>query len=168
MSFAVPSFIAVTVLYALAKRTSIYDSFSAGAKEGAGTLFNIFPSILAIMVSVEMLRASGAADCLMRLFSPLTARLGFDNDIILMALVRPMSGGGAIGILGDILKKHGADSPTGLLAAIMMGSSETTFYTLSVYFSKTKVKYTKRAVPAAVFGDIVGLLASIAVCKIFF
>ena len=168
MSYSIPAFIFIIVTYALLSKTSVYDNFSEGAKNGVTTLFNIFPSLLAIMVSVAMLRESGALDTLMHLLSPITSRLGINDDVMLLGIVRPLSGSGALGILGDILKTGGADSFSGIVASVIMGSTETTFYTLMVYFSKTKVKYTKRVIPAAVFGDIVGLLASIWVCKIFF
>ena len=168
MSYSIPIFIFLIVTYALLKKTSVYDNFSEGAKNGLTTLFNIFPPLLAIMVSVAMLRESGALEALMRFLAPVTSRLGIGEDVMLLGIVRPLSGSGALGILGDILKNNGADSFSGLVASVIMGSTETTFYTLMVYFSKTKVKYTKRVIPAAVFGDIVGLLASIWVCKIFF
>ncbi len=168
MSYAVPGFIIIIVGYALLKKTPVYSGFTGGIKNGAATLFDIFPALLAIMVSTSMLRSSGALDALMKLLSPVISVLGIDEDVMLLGLIRPMSGSGALGILGDILKNHGADSFSGLVSSVIMGSTETTFYTLMVYFSKTKVKYTKRVIPAAVFGDIVGLLASIWVCKIFF
>lgn len=168
MKYTVPGFVILIVAYALIKRSSVYDSFSVGAKNGVSTLFNIFPSMLAIMVSVSMLRASGALETVMNLLSPIMSFLGIKEDVMLLGLVRPLSGSGALGILTDVLKNNGADSFSGLVASVMMGSTETTFYTLSVYFSKTGVKYTKRVIPAAVFGDIVGLLVSVAVCTIFF
>lgn len=168
MKYAVPGFIVIIVLYALAKRTPVYEGFISGAKNGVSTLFNIFPSLLAIMAAVAMLRESGALEALMKLISPLLSFAGVEEDVALLGVIRPLSGSGALGILTDILNNYGADSFSGLAASVMMGSTETTFYTLMVYFSKTKVKYTKRAVPAAVFGDIVGLLASIAICRIFF
>ena len=168
MSYAVPGFIIVIVAYALIKKTPVYAGFTGGIKNGAATLFDIFPAMLAIMVSTAMLRSSGVLDAFMRLLTPVISFLGIDEDVMLLGIIRPLSGGGALGILGDILKNHGADSFSGILSSVVMGSTETTFYTLMVYFSKTKVKYTKRAIPAAVFGDIVGLLASILVCKIFF
>lgn len=168
MSYAIPIFIFLTVTYAFLKKTPVYDSFSEGAKNGITTLFNIFPSLLSIMITVAMLRESGALEALMKLLEPVTSFLGINDEVMLLGLVRPLSGSGALGILGDILKNNGADSFSGIVASVIMGSTETTFYTLMVYFSKTKVKYTKRVIPAAVFGDIVGLLASIWVCKIFF
>ena len=168
MSFAVPGFITAIVVFALLKKTPVYEGFSEGAKNGLSMLFNIFPPMLAIMTAVSMLRASGALEGLMSIAAPLVGKIGISSDVVLLGLVRPLSGSGALGVLTDILKNHGPDSLSGLTASVMMGSCETTFYTLTVYFSKTKVKYTKRAVPAAVFGDILGLFASIAVCKIFF
>lgn len=168
MSYVIPLFIAIIIIYSLSKKSPIYESFILGAKEGVGTLADIFPALLGIMVSVSMLRASGALDALLGLLSPVLDKIGIAEDVLLLGLMRPISGSGSIGILSEILNIHGPDSFSGRLASVMMGSTETTFYTLTVYFAKTKVKYTKRVIPAAVFGDIVGLLASFFVCKIFF
>ena len=168
MSYMIPCFIAVIVIYSLIKRTPVYAGFTGGIKNGAATLFDIFPAMLAIMVSTAMLRSSGALEFLMKLLTPVISFLGINEDVMLLGIMRPLSGSGALGMLGDILRNHGSDSFAGILASVVMGSTETTFYTLMVYFSKTKVKYTKRVIPAAVFGDIVGLLVSILACKIFF
>ena len=153
MNLIVPIFIALVVGWGLSKNTSVYD---------------IFPSLLAVMVTVSMLRASGALEILMRFLSPLISGLGITEDVMLLGFIRPLSGSGALGVLGDILKNHGPDSFQGRVASLIMGSTETTFYTLMVYFSKTKVKYVKRVIPAAIFGDILGFFLSILVCKIFF
>ncbi len=168
MNFIVPIFIAIVVGWGLINRTSVYENFGQGAKDGVMTLFNIFPSLLAVMVTVSMLRASGAMEIMLGFLSPLMKSLGISEDVMLLGLIRPLSGSGALGILGDTLKNHGADSMQGLIASVVMGSTETTFYTLMVYFSKTKVKYVKKVIPAAIFGDIVGFFASILVCRIFF
>lgn len=168
MSYIVPLFIALVVGYGLARNTSVYENFSLGAKDGVKTLFNIFPSLLAVMVTVSMLRTSGALELLLGFLSPLLEALGIEEDVMLLGLIRPLSGSGALGILGDTLKTHGADSFQGLVSSVIMGSTETTFYTLMVYFSKTKVKYVKKVIPAAIFGDIVGFMMSILVCRIFF
>ena len=168
MNLIVPIFIALVVGWGLSKNTSVYENFGLGAKEGVTTLFNIFPSLLAVMITVSMLRASGALEILMRFLSPLISGLGITEDVMLLGFIRPLSGSGALGVLGDILKNHGPDSFQGRVASLIMGSTETTFYTLMVYFSKTKVKYVKRVIPAAIFGDILGFFLSILVCKIFF
>ena len=168
MSYIVPVFIALVVGYGLFHNTSVYENFGEGAKDGVKTLFNIFPSLLAVMVTVSMLRTSGALELLLGFLSPLLKALGIEEDVMLLGLIRPLSGSGALGILGDTLKTHGADSFQGVVASVIMGSTETTFYTLMVYFSKTKVKYVKKVIPAAIFGDIVGFMVSILVCRIFF
>lgn len=168
MSYAIPVFIVIIICFALLKKAPVYEGFLLGAKEGVETLSGIFPTLLGIMVATSMLKASGALVWLAGLFAPIIELAGINEDIVLLGLMRPLSGGGSLGVLTDIISRYGADSFVGLLASVMMGSTETTFYTLSVYFSKTKVKYTKRVIPAAVFGDIVGVLASWAVCKIFF
>lgn len=168
MNYIVPVFIALVVGFGLARNTSVYENFGEGAKDGVKTLFNIFPSLLAVMVAVAMLRSSGALELLLGFLSPFMNMLGITDDVMLLGLVRPLSGSGALGILGDTLKNHGADSLQGLIASVVMGSTETTFYTLMVYFSKTKVKYVKKVIPAAIFGDIVGFFASILVCRMFF
>lgn len=168
MTYIVPVFIALVVGYGMVRNTSVYENFGQGAKEGVTTLFNIFPSLLAVMVTVSMLRSSGALELLLGFLSPLLRAIGIEEDVMLLGLIRPLSGSGALGILGDTLKTHGADSFQGLVSSVIMGSTETTFYTLMVYFSKTKVKYVKRVIPAAIFGDIVGFFTSILVCRIFF
>lgn len=168
MSYAVPVFIAVVIIHALSKKTSVYGGFTDGAKTGAEMLFEIFPAVLAMTAATAVLKASGALEALCGLLAPVMRRTGINEDIILLGVMRPLSGGASLGLVSDIIARHGADSFIGRLASVMMGSTETTFYTLAVYFSKTKVKYTKRVIPAAVFGDIVGLFTSWAVCKIFF
>ena len=168
MNFVVPAFIALVVGWGLIKNTSVYENFGKGAKDGVTTLFNIFPSLLAVMVAVSMIRASGALEILMSFLSPLMQKLGVAEDVMLLGVIRPLSGSGALGVLADTLKNHGPDSFQGRVASVIMGSTETTFYTLMVYFSKTKVKYVKRVIPAAIFGDILGFFLSILVCRIFF
>lgn len=168
MSLFIPLFIFIIISHSLIKKAPVYDSFLGGAKNGIMTLFNIFPAILAVTVGVSMIRASGALDFLMRFLLPPMSKLGIEKDAVLLCLVRPLSGSGALGILDSIFKAYSPDSFTGRFSSVLMCSSETTFYALSVYFSKTKVKYTKQIIPAAVFGDIVGVLMSFLVCKIFF
>lgn len=157
----------VSILVLSFGKTEIYNDFISGAGEGIRTVLGIFPAILAILVACAMLRASGAFDIFLKLVSPLTHRFKIPDEIMQLAVVRPLSGGAAIGILSDIIKSS-PDSHASLAAAVMTASSETTFYTLSVYFGKTRVKYTKKIIPAAIIGDIVGLLAAVWVCKIIF
>ncbi len=167
-AYIIPLLMGAILCMALAKKTPVYSEFIAGAEEGMKTVMGIFPCLVAVLTAVSMLRASGAMDWLLTAARPLAEALRIPEDLMNLALIRPISGSGALGVLADLFKTYPPDTQPGRIASVMMGSTETTFYTLMVYFSKTRVKYTKRAVPAAVFGDIAGLLASVAVCKIFF
>lgn len=158
MSYITPALIVLILIYALFKGTPVYSAFTAGAADGLKTVIGIFPALIAIMSAAAMMRQAGIIDFLTNLISPLTSRIGFPGEVIPLALIRPFSGSGAIGILNDLLKNFGADGKIGTAASVLMGSTETTFYCLCVYFSKTKVKYTHKAVPGALIGDIVSIL----------
>lgn len=160
--------ILISVLSFSFGKTEIYTSFIDGAAEGMKTVLGIFPPILAIMAAAAMLKSSGLFDIIIQIVSPLTHRLGIPDAVMPLAALRPLSGGAALGILTDILNTESPDSRAGLIASVLMGSTETTFYTLCVYFGKTRVKYTKKIIPAAVIGDIVGLISAVLVCKIIF
>lgn len=167
-AYIIPLLMGMILCMALSRKVPVYTEFIAGAEEGMKTVIGIFPCLIAVLTAVSMLRASGAMSWILSAAAPLTNALHIPEDVMNLALIRPISGSGALGVLADLFKNNPPDSEAGRIASVMMGSTETTFYTLMVYFRRTQVKYTKRAVPAAVFGDIVGLLASVAVCKIFF
>lgn len=165
MTCAVLLMIGAVVVIALLKKVSAYETFVTGAEEGMKIAAGIFPALLAVLTASAMLRASGAIDFIINLISPVTDFLHIPKEVMPLALVRPVSGSGSLGLLTDILKKYGADGDIGKIASVIMGSTETTFYCLCVYFAKTKVKYTMRAVPCAVLGDIVGLLVGVTLIK---
>lgn len=166
-SYIIPVVIMVILMISM-RKTTVYATFIDGVGGGLKTVVGIFPAILAILTATAMLEASGAFSFLISLLSPLTHALGVPDEIMPLAIVRPMSGGAALGVLSDILNKHRPDSFSGTAASVLMGSTETTFYTLCVYFRKTRVKYTKKIIPAALIGDIVGLIAAVRLCQIFF
>lgn len=168
MIYITPAVFALILISALRRGVPVYSAFTEGVKSGLDTVLSIFPPLLAIFTAVEMFKASGCMEAALSLLSPLTERLRIPTEIMPLVLLRPLSGSGAIGIYSDILAVHGADSLSGRLASVILGSTETTFYTLMVYFSQTGIKYTKRAIPAAVFGDIVSVAVGTAVCRIFF
>ena len=165
--FILPVVLIGIMLFSI-RKTEVYSAFADGAANGLKTTAAIFPAILAILTLTAMLRASGVFDMLFRLIAPLTHRFGIPESVMPLALVRPLSGGASLGVLSDILAKFGADSTEGRCASVMMGATETTFYTLCVYFRNTRIKYTKKIIPAAVIGDIVGLLSAVYACKIIF
>ena len=132
------------------------------------TVISIFPPLVAILSSSAMLKESGVIDALCAFLAPVTDFLKIPPEIMPLALIRPLSGSGSIALLTDMLTTHGADSRIALAACILCASTETTFYTISVYFGKTSVKYTKRVILAAVFGDLVGILCACALSTINF
>ena len=161
----VPVIIASIILFGLVKRVSVYDCFVDGAKEGLETTVRIVPSLIGLLVAISMLRASGALDLITYLLSPVTTLLHIPREILPLALMRPISGSGSIAIVTDLIKTHGPDSFIGNLASVMMGSTETTFYTLAVYFGAAKVRNSRYTLPAALSADLTGIIVSIFVCK---
>lgn len=168
MKYVLPVFILSIFLIAKKNKLQIYPVFLQGVESGLKTVISIFPVILATTVAVSMMRASGLMDIFLKIISPVTNFFKIPDEILPLALIRPLSGGGALGVLSDILKEYGPDSFVGIAASVIMGSTETTFYTLSVYFKNTRVKYNNHIIPAAVFGDIVGVIAGVIVSAMIF
>lgn len=167
MKYILPCIILAILFTGLKNRVSVYSEFSDGALNGMKTVAGILPVILAMTAGVSMLKASGLMGFIAQLLSPVTVRMNIPPEVLPLILVRPFSGGGSLGVLSGILDSCGADSYPGLLASIIMGSCETTFYTLMVYFKNTRVKHTARIIPAAVFGDIVCVAAGVVICLLF-
>lgn len=166
MKYITPVLIFLIIAFSMLKENSVYNDFTDGAKEGLYILKDIFPPIAAIITASAMLKASGALDMTLSFIAPITDKLKIPSEVMPLVIVRPISGSGAMGILAGILNDYGADSYIGRLASIICGSTETTFYCLAVYFSKTRVKYIKRAVPCAVLGDLTGIAAAVFALKI--
>lgn len=166
MQYIIPVIIALILIIALVRKQPAYETFINGAEDGLKIVVGIFPALLAVLTAAAMLRASGAIDLIINLISPITDLLHIPKEVMPLALIRPVSGSGALGLLTDILKNYGADGDIGKIASVIMGSTETTFYCLCVYFAKTKVKYTMRAIPCAVIGDIVGILVGVTLIKL--
>lgn len=158
----------IAILVSAFGKSNIYNTFCDGAEKGLKTVVGIFPAILAVMCTFAMLNASGALDVFLEIISPITHFLKIPDEVMQLAAIRPFSGGAATGLLANMLSEGNPDSLAAISAAVLCASSETTFYTLSVYFRKTRVKYTKKIIPAAIIGDIVGLLAAVWVCRIIF
>lgn len=166
MHYIIPAVIAFILIFALKSHTDTYNSFIQGAEDGMKIAAGIFPSLLAIIVAAQMLRASGAIDLIINLFSPVTDFFRIPREVMPLALIRPVSGSGSLGILSDILSNCGPDSKAGILASVIMGSTETTFYCLCVYFSHTKVKYTKKVVICAVIADIISMITGVCIINL--
>jgi spore maturation protein SpmA len=167
-TWLVPALIAFLLLVGVAGRVRVYESAVEGAREGLEVALRIVPFLVVILVAVAMLRASGALDLLIGLLDPVTSRLGVPAEALPMALLRPLSGSGAFGVMSEILKTHGPDSFIGQLVSTYQGSTETTFYVLAVYFGAAGLKQGRHALAACLLGDLAGFAFATAACHIFF
>ena len=156
----VPLLLFGTGLFSLAKKQDVSSAMIEGGKNGLRILGSMLPSLVMLLCAVQMLRASGALDALTRLLAPLAARCGIPAETLPLVLVRPLSGSAALAVGAELMAQYGVDSTVGRTAAIMLGSTETTFYTISVYFGAAGVHKTRWAVPAALIADAAGFLAA--------
>jgi spore maturation protein SpmB len=163
-----PLLIAGLLLVGVAGRVRVYESAIAGAREGLEVAVRIVPYLVAILVAVAMFRASGALAALEGLIDPLTSLIGIPAEVLPMALLRPMSGSGAFGVMSEILTTHGPDSFVGYLASTLQGSTETTFYVLTLYCGAAGIRDVRHALVACLTGDLAGLLGATAACHLFF
>jgi spore maturation protein SpmA len=162
----IPVLIAGLVLFGWARGVRVYESVVEGAKEGFQVALRIIPYLVAILVAVAMFRASGCLDLFVLAVSPLTAPLGLPAEAVPMAVLRPLSGSGAFGVMSEILSTRGPDSYLGYLVSTMQGSTDTTFYILAVYFGAIGIKKTRHAVPAGLLADAAGIAAAVFICHL--
>ncbi len=167
-SWLLPLLMAVIVLFGFSHRVKVYDSFIRGAREGFDIAVMIIPYLVAILVAVGMFRASGALDALVAAISPLTSLVGFPAEALPMALVRPLSGSGAMGIMTATMTEHGPDSFVGYLVSVMNGSTETTFYVIALYFGSVRVRAVRHTLAACLTADAVGIVAALLWSRLFF
>lgn len=156
MDYLVPLLLLTASVAALRKKENTYDILLNGAAEGLSLLKSILPPLVLLLTSVHMLRASGAVDLLSRWLSPLFSLLGIPPETALLVLIRPLSGSAALAVGAELMAQHGVDSRIGRTVAVMLGSTETTFYTISVYFGAAGIQKTRYCIPAALFSDLVG------------
>ena len=162
----IPLMMAGILLVGILKKVKVFDSFVNGAKEGVETSVRIIAPLIGLLTAIAMLRASGALDFLSGLLGPALAIIKFPKDVLPLALMRPISGSGALAIVNDAYKTFGVDSYIGKVASIMMGCTETTFYTLAIYFGSVGVYNTRYTVKAALLGDLAAILASVYICML--
>jgi spore maturation protein B len=166
--WAIPVFLIGIPVYGALKGVKVYESFVEGAKGGFQLAIRIIPYLVAILVAVGMLRGAGAIDMLARWLDPVFLHVGFPAEILPLAIMRPLSGSGSLGIVTELISTHGPDSFIGRLAASAYGSTETTFYVLAVYFGAVGVKKARHAVISGLVADAVSLIAAIIVCRLMF
>jgi spore maturation protein SpmA len=167
-SWLLPLLMTAIVLFGFSHRLKVYESFIQGAREGFQIAVMIIPFLVAILVAVGMFRASGALDAIIAAVMPATSLIGFPAEALPMALVRPLSGSGAMGVMMETMKAYGPDSFVGFLVSVMNGSTETTFYVLALYFGSVRVRAARHTVVACLAADATGVLAALLWCRIFF
>lgn len=163
-----PIVILLIIFKGLMEKVDVFDEFLKGANEGIKISLKIFPTLVGLFVAIGMLRNSGIIDFITKLISPVLKIINFPQEIVPLALLRPISGSASMAMATDIIKQNGVDSFIGILAAVIMGATETTLYTIAVYTSSVKIKKTRGIVIAALTADVVGIFTSLIVCKIMF
>ena len=164
-NLAMPAVILLIVFYGLKSKTKVFDLFLDGAKEGLELTISIFPTLIGLFVAIGALRTSGIIDMITNVISPLLKIIHFPSELMPLAILRPISGSSSIAVATDIMQKFGVDSLIGKMASVIMGSTETTIYTIAIYTSCIKVKKTRNVLVAALIADIVGMLVSVAICS---
>ncbi len=164
----IPLVLCFVGIYGTARRVDVYAALTKGAEEGLGVLLRVLPSLVALLTAVYMFRASGAMDCLGKLLAPLLSALGIPQETAPLLLIRPISGSGALAVGSELMAAHGTDSYVGRVTAVMLGSSETTFYTAAVYYGAAGITRTRHTIPAALFADgVMFVLSALAVRVVF-
>jgi spore maturation protein B len=166
--FVIPLMLVGFPLYGLFKRVPVYESFVVGAREGFQVAVRIIPYLVAILFAVAMFRASGAMDALTAALSPILGPLGFPPEVLPMAIVRPLTGSGSAAIVVDMISRYGEDSIFVKMAAVMFGSTETTFYVIAVYFGAINIRKTRHAVPAGLIADISAMILAVWTVRLLF
>lgn len=167
IDYIVPVLLLLTSVIALRKKENAYDLLLSGAGDGLKLLVSIVPALVLLLTAVTMLRASGAVELLSRYLGPAFSFLGIPPETALLVLIRPLSGSAALAVGAELMTAYGADSLTGRTAAVMLGSTETTFYTISVYFGAAGIKKTRYTIPAALFADFVGFFMASLTARLF-
>lgn len=165
--YVVPVLLLLTAILALRKKENAYDLLLQGAGDGLKLLVSIIPALVLLLTAVTMLRSSGAIELLGNFLSPVFSFLGIPPETALLVLIRPLSGSAALAVGAELMAQHGVDSLVGRTVAIMLGSTETTFYTISVYFGAAGIKKTRYTIPAALFADLVGFFMASLTARLF-
>lgn len=167
IDYVVPGILLLSSVAALRKKENTYDLLLQGGREGLHIVFSILPALVMLLTAVSMLRASGCIDLISQFLSPVFSLFGIPPETAILVLVRPLSGSAALAVGADLMAHYGPDSLIGRTAAVMLGSTETTFYTISVYFGAAGIRKTRYTVPAALFADFVGFFMASLTVRLF-
>lgn len=165
-NISIPIIILIILLYGIFERKNVFDIFLKGAKDGLKMVVELFPTLIGLFLAIGALSSSGILDFFVDMISPILNIFNFPSEIVPLAILRPISGSGSIAVATEIMQKFGVDSFIGLVAATIMGSTETTLYVLAVYTSSVKIKKTRFVLFAALMADLVGIIASVEIWRI--
>lgn len=168
MEFVMPLVIGIIIVFGFVKKVGVFDCFLEGAKSGLITAYNIAPALIGLIVAVSMLKSSGALDLLCKAITPLADLLGFPPEIVPMALLRPVSGSGSTALLTQLLNDHGPDSTIGRIASVMAGSTETTFYAITIYFGSVGIKKIRHTMVAGLVADFTAVVIAVLSVKLYY
>jgi len=166
--YAIPVIFLLILVFGISREVKVYDIFVEGAKEGISTIIRIIPTLVGLMVAVGVFKASGALELLVAVFMPVASLLGIPPETMPLALMRPVSGSASLALVAEIIRTYGPDTFIGRTASTMMGSTETIFYTLAVYFGSVGIKNIRFTLAAALFADLVSVTASAWACTMIF
>ncbi|NLJ83731.1 MAG: spore maturation protein [Halanaerobiaceae bacterium] len=167
-SWSIPLIIFLIISYGFYKKINIYETFTEGAREGIKTTLNIFPFILAMLIAINIIQASGAMDYIIRGLRPLTGFLKIPEEVVPLFFLRPLSGSASLSYTAYLMEEYGPDSFIGKVASSIQGSTETTFYVLAVYFGAAGIKKYRHSLIVGLLSDIAGFFAAIFICKLLF
>lgn len=168
MSLSVPIIVISITTYGILKGVKVYECFIEGAKEGLYICFKIFPYLLAMIFAVTLIRESGLMNAFIELIRPLLSVLGIPSELVPLILIKPLSGSGALGVFTETINQYGADTFIGIAASIIMGSTETIFYTVSVYYGSVKIKKIRHTLWAAIFADMTAIIMAVTITRFLF
>lgn len=163
---AIPVVILIILFYGIKEKQKIFDCFLEGATEGVKIVVNLFPTLIGIFLAVGALRSSGILDFIIDIISPVTNLLKIPSQILPLAMLRPISGSASMGVAVDIMKQYGVDTTLGMITSVIMGSTETTLYTIAIYTACVKVKKIRFVLAAALLADLAGMISSVIICQI--
>ena len=163
---AIPIVILIILFYGVKEKKKVFDIFLDGATEGMKIVVNLFPTLIGIFLAVGALRNSGILDFIIDLISPITNLLKIPSQILPLAMLRPISGSASMGVAVDIMQKYGVDTTIGMITSVIMGSTETTFYTIAIYTACVKIKKIRFVLAAALLADLAGMITSVIICQI--
>jgi spore maturation protein B len=166
--WAIPLLLLVVPIYGYIKKVPIYEAFVEGAEEGFTTAVKIIPFLVGMLVAISVFRASGAMEYLTQILNPLTSRIGAPSEVLPLAIMRPLSGSGVLGLSTELMRIYGPDSFIGRLSSVMQGTTDTTFFVLTVYFGAVGIKKYRYSIVTGLTADITGFIASLYICNLLF